>query len=206
MNDTTFSLPHSRESSVSAGTRPIAKGLAIRFLAGLLLFALSFLMSFLLAPPAADGGLFLAVSPITGGHPASAVLSVLRCLFPSAAALLGIYAAAHTPWSAAVSGTVIVWRGICLGCAGALMRNGTVVSIGQHWVPALILYFAASVLMILLASCSYSASRYLCRAYADGDIRRFRTAAAEYLRLFLMLSGSVFLAGGAAVLLIQGIA
>ncbi len=204
MNDTISSLLQIRGSSAGAG-QP-SRRLAIRFLAGLLLFALSFLTGFLLSPtvPLADDGVFLAVSPVTGGHPASAVLSVLRCLFPSAIALSGIYAAAHTPWPTAVSGAVIVWRGICLGCAGAFMKNGTVISIGQHWIPALILYFAASVLIILLASCSHPVSLYLCRAYADGDIRRFREAAVDWLRMFLVISGAVFAMGAAAVLLIQG--
>jgi len=202
MNDTISSFLQTRESS--AGTKQPFRRLAIRFLAGLLLFASAFLCGFLLTPILSGGGSFLAVSPVTGGCPAVVVLSVLRCLFPSAAALLGIYAAAHTPWSAAVSGTVIVWRGICLGCAGVLMKNGSVVSIGQHWISALILYFAASVLMILLASCSTSVSRYLCRTYADGDTRRFRTAAADWLILFLLISGGVFVLGTAAVLLMQG--
>ncbi len=191
MNDPISSLPSFR--------RP-----AFRFLAGLLLFALAFLAGFLLAPIAADGGIFLAVSPVTGGRPGAAVLSVFRCLFPSAIALLGIYAAAHTPWSSVVSGAVIVWRGICLGCAGVLMKNGTVISIGRHWIPALMLYFAASVLVILLASCSQTVSRYLCRTYADGDFRQFRTAAVDWLRLFLIVSGGVFLLGTTAVLLMQG--
>ena len=204
MNDTLSSFLLSRESS--AGTGQPSRRLAIRFLAGLLLFALAFLCGFLLAPILLrpHGGVFLAVSPVTGGCPAVVVLSVLRCLFPSAIALFGIYAAAHTPWSSAVSGTVIVWRGLCLGCAGVLMKNSSVVSIGRHWVPALILYFAASVLMILLASCSCSVSRYLCRTYADGDIRRFRTAAADWLILFLLISGGIFVLGTAAVLLMQG--
>ncbi len=204
MNDTISTLLQIRGSSAGAG-QP-SRRLAIRFLAGLLLFALSFLTGFLLAPtvPLMDNGVFLAVSPVTGGHPVSAVLSVFRCLLPSAIALFGIYAAAHTPWTAAISGAVIVWRGICLGCAGALMKNGTVVSIGRNWVPALILYFAASVLILLLAVCSHPVSLYLCRAYADEDIRRFREAAVEWLRLFLVLSGAVFAMGTAAVLLIQG--
>lgn len=202
MNDTISSLLQIRGSSAG---QPFRR-LAIRFLAGLLLFALSFLTGFLPVPalPLADGGVFLAVSPVTGGHPISAVLSVFRCLLPAAIALFCIYAASHTPWTTVISGIVIVWRGICLGCAGVLMKNGTVVSIGRHWVPALILYFAATVLMILLASCAHPVSLYLCRTYADGDIRRFREAAAEWLRLFLILSGVVFTLGAAAVLLIQG--
>lgn len=202
MNDTISSLLQIR--GLSAG-QP-SRRLAIRFLAGLLLFALSFLTGFLPAPviPLTDGGVFLAVSPVTGGHPIAAVLSVFRCLLPSAIALSGIYAAAYTPWTTGISGTVLVWRGLCLGCAGGLMKNGTVVSIGRHWVPALILYFAATVLMILLASCAHPVSRYLCRTYADGDVRRFREASAEWLRLFLVLSGSIFTMGAAAVLLMQG--
>jgi len=195
MNDTASPFLHSREAFV--------RGPVFRFLAGLLLFALSCGLSFLLAPLAASGGVFLAVSPAADGHPA-AVLSVLRCLFPAASALFLLYAAAHTPWSAAVSGAVIGWRGLCLGCAGALMKNGTVVSIGRYWVPALLLYFAASVLVILLASCAHAVSREFCRSYADGNVRRFRKTAADWLRLFLVIAGGVFALTAAAVLLIQG--
>ena len=62
--------------------------------------------------------------------------------------------------------------------------------------------FAATVLMILLAAVSHIYSLGLCRAHADRMFRIRREIAAEYLRLFLILSGGVFVLGCAAVLLI----
>ena len=177
---------------------------AARFAGGLVLLALSFALSFVCTEILPCGGYFLAVSPFSGSGTLLRMTALFRALRPTAISLLALWLSAHTPWSAAVSGMVIIGRGICLGCAGALMRNGTVVSIGQHWISALLLYFSASVLMILLAACSYAASRYFCRACADGNRRLFRETAAAYLRLFLIFSGGVFLLGMTAVLLIHG--
>ena len=151
---------------------------------------------------ASYGGYFLAVCPVEKGSFAAAFLSVLRCASSSAAALLLIYAAAHTVFSQAVSGAVLLWRGISLGCTGGLISGGMVESVGRHWIPALTLYFAATVLMILLAAVSHVYSLGLCRAHSDGVSRIRRELAVEYLQLFLILSGGVFVLGCTAVLLI----
>lgn len=194
MNDTKSYILEMRDT--------LAGRLAARFLFFLLLFALSCGIAFAVTSQASYGGYFLAIRPVERGSLSVTVLSVLRCALPSAVALLIIYAAAHTAVSQAVSGAVLLWRGICLGCAGGLMTGGMVESIGRYWIPALTLYFAASVLMILLAAVSHVYSLCLCRAHADRMFRIRREIAAEYLRLFLILSGGVFVLGCAAVLLI----
>ncbi len=177
--------------------------LAGRFLFFLFLFVLSCGIAFAVTSQIPCGGYFLAVCPVeTGGSFTGTVLSVLRCSLPSAVALLAVYAAAHTIFSQAVSAAVLLWRGLCLGCAGGLMTGGTVASIGSHWTFALTLYFAASVLMVLLAAVSHMYSLVLCRAHADRSFRLRREIAAEYLRLFLILSGGIFVLGSAAVLMI----
>lgn len=180
----------------------LAKRLAGRFIAYLILFALSCTVSFAFTSLYDCGGYFLAVSPIERGSSLRMVLSIIRSALPSAVCLLAIYTAAHTVFSQAVSGAVLVWRGLCLGCAGGLMGSGAVMSIGSAWSLALTLYFLASVLMILLAAYSYVYSLCLCRAHSDGTAHIRREAASEYLRLFLFLSGAIFAAGCAAILLI----
>ena len=194
MNDT---------KSYILGLRDTLSGrLAGRFLFFLLLSALSCGTAFALTSQASFGGYFLAVRPVGQGSFVGTALAVLRCALPSAVSLLLIYGAAHTVFSQAVSGAVLLWRGISLGCAGGLISGGTVESVGRHWIPALTLYFAATVLMILLAAVSHIYSLGLCRAHADRMFRIRREIAAEYLRLFLILSGGVFVLGCAAVLLI----
>lgn len=180
----------------------ITERLAMRFIAYLILFALSCVFSFACTSRSVYGGYFLAISPIDRSSFPAAMLSVLRCALPSALCLLAVYAAAHTVFSQAVSGAVILWRGLCLGCAGGIMGSGAVYSIGRYWTLALTLYFAASMLMILFSAYSHVYSLCLCRAHSDRMFRIRREIAAEYLRLFLILSGGVFAAGCAAVLLI----
>ena len=85
---------------------------------------------------------------------------------------------------------------------GGLISGGMVESVGRYWIPALTLYFAATVLMILLAAVSHLYSLGICRAHSDGMTRIRRELAAEYLRMFLILSGGVFILGCTAVLLI----
>lgn len=194
MNDTKSYILQTREN--------LAKRLAGRFIAYLILFALSCGGAFAFASLYDCGGYFLAVSPVERGGFLRTVLSVIRCTLPSAVCLLAVYAAAHTIVSQAVSGAILVWRGLCLGCAGGLMGRGAVYSIDSSWSLALTLYFLASVVMMLLAAYSYIYSLCLCRAHSDGTAHIRREVAAEYLRLFLFLSGAVFAAGGAAVFLI----
>lgn len=195
MNDTKNYILNLRDT--------LAGRLAGRFLFFLFLFALSCGIAFAVTSQTSFGGYFLAVRPVeTGvGFPRTA-LSVIRCTLPSAVSLLAVWISAHTTFSQAVSAAVLLWRGLCLGCAGGLMNGGTVVSIGPHWTAALILYFAASVLIVLLAACTHVCSLCLCRAYADRMFRIHREIEGEYLRIFLVLSGGVFLLGGTAVMMI----
>ncbi len=196
MNDTKSYIFEMRDT--------MAGRLAGRFLFFLLLFVLSCGIAFAVTSQTSYGGYFLAIRPVDTGHGRffGTVLSVLRCALPSAVSLLVICAAAHTVFSQAVSAAVLLWRGLCLGCAGGLMTCGAVASIGPYWTLALTLYFAASVLIVLLAAASHIYSLVLCRTHADRMFRIRREIAAEYLRLFLILSGGVFVLGGAAVLLI----
>ncbi len=184
MNDTKTYLRERREE--------LAHRLAGRFLAFLFLFALSCAATFLWTTFADVGGVFLAVRP-TGW------LSCVRALGSSAVGLLAIYVSAHTVFSEMVSAAVILGRGLCLGCAGGLMRTGAVISIASTWVLALTLYFLASVGVILTAAYAHVYSFCLCRTHADGMVEMRRGIAGEFLRLFLILSGAVFLSGGAAV-------
>ena len=176
--------------------------LAGRFLFFLLLSALSCGIAFAVTSQTSPDGYFLAIRPVGQGSFSGTVLSVLRCALPSAVSLLLIYAAAHTSASQAVSAAVIMWRGIALGCAGGLISGGTVESVSRYWIPALTLYFAATVLTCLLAAVSHVYSLCFCRAYSDRKFRILRELAAEYLRIFLILSGGVFVTVCAAVLLI----
>ena len=181
----------------------LVQRLAGRFLFFLLLFALSCGTAFAVTSQISFGGYFLAVRPLnTGSRFLPAAVSLIRCTLPAAVSLAAVWISAHTIFSQAVSAAVILRRGICLGCAGALMADGTVRSLGTHWILALTLYFAASVLMILLAACSYVYSLGLCRAHADRMLRIRHEIAGEYLRVFLILSGGVFLLTCGTVLMI----
>ncbi|MBQ2278152.1 MAG: hypothetical protein II333_06235 [Clostridia bacterium] len=181
----------------------LAERLAGRFLFFLLLFALSCGGAFAVTSRIPCGGYFLAVHPLnTGGSLPHTAVSLIRCTLPAAVSLLIIGLSVHTAASQAVSAAVILWRGVCLGCAGALMADGTVRSLGTHWILALTLCFAASVLIILLAACTHVYSLGLCRAYADRTHRIRREIAGEYLRVFLILSGGVFLLTCGTVLMI----
>ncbi len=187
MNDTKTYLRNLRAT--------LAHRLAGRFLAGLILFSLSCAAAFAWVRIAGVDGVFAAVRP-TGR------LALLRALIPSAAGMLAVYLSAYTIFPGAVSAAVIAWRGLCLGCAGGLMKSGAAVSLAPTWGTALTLYFAASVCVMLAASVARVYSLALCRTYADGTGTTRRGMAREFLRLWLMLSGAVFLLGGAAAALV----
>lgn len=187
MNDTKTYLRTLREE--------LAHRLAGRFLAYLILFALVCAASFAWVGRTTWGGVFLAVRPV-------GIVAYVRALTSTAVMLSAVLLSAHTMFSGAVGTVAVLWRGVCLGCAGGLMKNGAAVSIAPTWVLALTLYFAASVGVILAASVAHVYSLGLCRTYADGTRRMRRGLAGEFLRLWLILSGMVFLLGGAAVALV----
>ena len=180
----------------------LAGRLAGNFLLFLLLFALSCGISFAAVPAFLPDGYFLAVRPVNGGTFFGTVFSVLRCAFPAAGTLTVLWIAAHTSVPQILSGMVILYRGVCLGCAGRLMACGAVVSIGRHWMPALALYFAATVPVLLLAALSQVYSLGFCRTYADRMSRIRHELEREYLHLFLILSGGIFLLSGIGILLL----
>ncbi len=193
MNDTKSYILSVRES--------LPERLAVGFIVYLILFILSCGISYALSSIFRYSGYFIAVSPLGSGGTVHLILSVAQCAIPSVVALILIYLSAHTIFSHVASGAVILWRGTSLGCAGSLMGSGTVISIGRYWTVALTLYFLSSVMIILLAAYSYIYSLCLCRAHSSGDVKLCASVAAEYLRLFMMFSGCIFVCACVTVLL-----
>ncbi len=187
MNDTKTYLRTLREE--------LAHRLAGRFLAYLTLFALVCAASFAWVQVTDWNSVFLAVRP-------AGILSCVRAMTSAAGILFAVFLSAHTAFSGAVGTVAVLWRGVCLGCAGGLMKSGAAVGIAPTWVIALTLYFAASVGVMLAASVAHVYSLGLCRTFADGTGEMRRGLAWEFLRLWLVLSGTVFLLGGAAVALV----
>lgn len=131
------------------------------------------------------------VSPITEGCGTLEVARyLLCCTFPAAVSLLVVYAAAHTVMSHVIGMTVLCVRGLVLGCIGGLIGMGA--EVGVHCSLALTLYFLATVLIIVLAALSDIFSKCLCRVYADPVPSLARELFFEYLRVFSVLAGGVF--------------
>lgn len=176
--------------------------LTVRFLVYLIISALSFGVAFAIVALFVPNGYFLIVRPASVyKNGISAFLSVTERAFPVATALFILYAASHTVLSPVISAAISVWRGFSLGCICKLMRDGAVAGVGRSVTFAVLLYFAATVIVIFLSSLSNLYSLCICRAYSAQMPSIKRELALEYLRLFLILSGGIFILTAVATVL-----
>ena len=119
----------------------------------------------------------------------------------SAAALLLLTAlAAQSVLCQPVLLTGCVMRGASMGFAAVLLHRE------QFSLPraglAVSLYFCATVCWLALAAVTEPASEAVCRAYASGNVLRYRALTRDYLHRFLALSGMIFKLGSIAALLL----
>lgn len=179
----------------------LTERLMIRFLIYLIVSALFFGIAFAFVSIFFRDGYFIIVRTATSnGNFAKNVLSLLHRTFPTAVTLLILYVSSHTVLSPIVSAGVSAWRGFSLGCMCALLRNGLIRGLDNR--TAVLFCFAATIIIIFLSSISNICSMCICRAYADRMPYIERELVAEYLRIFLVLSGVSFLLVGACAILI----
>lgn len=168
----------------------LTEKLAVYFAAYFSVFALSGIAAYvLLFLRGGELGVFTLMKPaLTGGF------SGVMCYIGSAASasamtILAVFASAFTVLCKPVSAVAVIRRGLCLGSAVSFAVNGRM-SIGS--VP-LMLYFASTLVIILISAYSGLYSKCMCRSYSCGNLSVGASVAAEYTRLTAVLSGVVFI-------------
>lgn len=162
---------------------------------------LAFLAAFLIFGKISCGNYMIACD-VSGGGFINTVKSAVVSQAPCAVLLLLMYASAFSSLCGPASVLLCVWRGLCLGSSVSLISSSRVGGIGSGWKLSIILYFAATVGIIALASVSSIYSRALAYSFSSDDRKYFRALSAEYTKCFLTVSGAVFVFGCASAVFI----
>lgn len=175
--------------------------LAVSFGLYLGVTVLSFALSYLLLGNT-DAGKYMIACDVSGGGFFAAVRSAVLSQSQAVFMLVVLYLTAFSTLCPISAGLVCAWRGASLGAVIALISTGSVGGFGSGWRGAVLVYFAASVCIIILAAITSLYSSVMTYSYGIGEKKIFRSLWAEYTKCYLMASGSIFLTGCAAALLI----
>jgi len=101
-----------------------------------------------------------------------------------------------------ITALLCIWKGVAFGVDACLIMKGTVRGISDHWTWSLAVFFIASVLIVALAAVSRVYSDVICYTFAADERRYTASLAMEYVKLFLLISGGIFLLGAISTILI----
>ncbi len=189
MNDTEkylLSVRASLKTRIAVSFGIYLAGSVVAFVLSYLIFKNTDAGKYMIACDVSSGGFFSAVR--------SSVLSQTQTVF----LLVVLYLTAFSTLCPISAGIVCVWRGASLGAVIALISSGSVGGFGGGWRGSVLVYFAASVGVIILASVTSLYSSVMTYAYGVGEKKIFRSLWAEYTKCFLTASGAIFLVGCAA--------
>lgn len=187
------------------GTRGFIFDLRIGLEERLLSYTITYLILFIVSGITAFGvysqlepaGSFILINPIRYGNIAQLALSIASALVPSALSLVTVYLSAHTVFVFPISCAVVIRQGLALGlCTKISAENGI---LGDCAAAVITLYFISSAAIIFFASYSAVYSRCFGRIHSAGDTLLGVSVAVEYIKMFLTVSGAVFLLNIAAL-------
>lgn len=136
-----------------------------------------------------DFGVFTLTKPALASGFAGFMNYIINAASVSAMLVLAIYMAAFTVLCRPIAAAAVIRRGLCLGSAVSFTVNGRI----SCATSPLMLYFASTLAIILLASYSELYSKCMCRSYSCRNLRVGTSVAAEYTRLTAVLSGIIFI-------------
>lgn len=113
-----------------------------------------------------------------------------------------LFAAVFTVGYRWIAPILCAWRGACLGCATYILRMDNLIgaSAGYRW--SLAAYFASIFAFLALSAVSLVYSDAICASHTAGEKAEKRALIIEYAKVFLILSGAIFIFGCLTVVLI----
>ena len=113
-----------------------------------------------------------------------------------------MFVAVYTVCFRWIAAFLCVLRGACLGVSIGVFAGGRLLGAPGGFAWVLVAYFLSSVAFLAIASVSHIYSEVICTAHVSKDRRTMRPLIIEYTKLFLIMSGVVFIFGCITVALI----
>jgi len=170
------------------------KRISAYFILYLIVFFILSLTSFLLFSAYRNETSFL-ISSSEHENIFSAIIHSICEEMSTTISLLLIFVSSFTIVNKAVSVLVCAWHGISVGCATALIKNGSIFMPKETYPVGIILDFLSVILIIFAAS--YSAVYSSCIVYSHSceDYKTSSALCTEFFKLFLFISGLTYLVG-----------
>lgn len=175
---------------------------AQRFIIYIAFVAVSFALAYPATAVFCKGRIFTVVEPMSIEGAPGVIGGVVTSQIPTALVLMILFASTFTVISKWIGGLLCVWRGACLGVSVSLMGKGVVGGITDEWTWSLALYFTVTVAFAALSAVSAVYSDVICRMHGNGERKYAVSVTAEYIKLFLVMSGGIFILGGISVIII----
>lgn len=113
-----------------------------------------------------------------------------------------LFAAVFTVCCRNIGVLLCVFRGAGFGLAAYMIGNGDLVGVSDRWAWALGTYFLSTLAFVLLASLTSIYSGAICTTHAAHETTEKHALVIEYTKIFLCISGAIFIFGSTTVLLI----
>ena len=179
-----------------------SRRVAADFIICFVLFALACLLAFASVRIISHEETYVLTSPVSRGSAGDFVGSILSSQLPNAAVLPVLLFSVFTVVNKWITALICIWKGASLGTAACLIMSGSVRGISDTSAWSLAVYFLASVLFASLAALSRVYSDAICRTYAAEERRYTVSLATEYIKLFFIIAGGIFLLGSISTILI----
>ena len=179
-----------------------SRRVAANFIVCFVWFALSCILSYLSVKFFARDIVYVVTSPISRESVGSVIGTTLVSQLPNTAAMFILFCSVFTVLSRWITVLLCAWKGTALGVTTCLLMKGSVLGISERSVYSLVAFFLASVLFSSLTALSRVYSEVICHTSVAGERKYTSSLVLEYVKLFLIIAGGIFLLGSISTILI----
>ncbi len=179
-----------------------SRRVAADFIVCFVCFALSCVLAYLSVKLFSRDIVYVLASPVSRESVGSLISTALISQLPNAAVLVILFCSVFTVLNRWVTVLLCAWKGTALGVTTCLLMKGSVLGISERSVYSLVAFFLASVLFSSLTALSRVYSEVICHTSVAGERKYTASLVLEYVKLFLIIAGGIFLLGSISTILI----
>lgn len=179
-----------------------SRRVAANFIVCFVWFALSCVLSYLAVKFFARDIVYAVTSPVSRENFGSIIATTLVSQLPNTAAMFILFCSVFTVLSRWITVLLCIWKGAALGVTACLVMKDAVFGISERFAYSLVAFFFVSVLFSSLAALSRVYSEVICHTALTGERKYTSSLVLEYIKLFLIIAGGIFLLGSISTILI----
>lgn len=179
-----------------------SRRVAADFIVCFVCFALSCVLSYLSVKLFSRDIVYVLSSPVSRESVGSLLSTALVSQLPNAAMLVIMFCSVFTVANRWITALLCAWKGISFGTAICLVMKDAVLGVSERFTYSLVAFFLSSVLLSSLAALLRVYSGVICHTFVADERKYTASLVLEYVKLFLIFAGGIFLLGTISTILI----